>query len=113
MNNLIYTDADGNIRAYSNVNPNDFESFYKTLSEGSVLYNNGKIFGGNVQEKDRDLFPIVLKSFMKQWSTTRQVLQPVEKKVMFVVDETKTDIRDDGLGDMPAKKTRKKKVKHV
>lgn len=112
MNNLIYTDAEGTIRTYSNINPNDFDVFYKTLVPESILYINGMIYGEHVSEKDREIFPIVLKSFMKQWSTNQQVLQPVQPKVMFTVDESKTDIRDDGLGEMPVKKKRKPKGKN-
>lgn len=110
MFNLIYVDSEGTIRTHSNINKSEFDLFKSSLNDSCILFNNGTVFGGNVPEKDREIFPAILKSFMKQWSTNQQLLAPEQPKPFFVADESKTDTRNDGLDEVKVKKTRKKKV---
>lgn len=93
-NHIIYLDDEGTIRAESQAKTNDFDEFVRNLSPDKILYHEGKTFEENIPEKDKDIFPAVLKSFKKQWNSTTTFFtnSTLRNRSIEVVQEENTDL---------------------
>lgn len=73
MFGLIYTNDDGDLLAKKFAKQNEYAEFVATIKPEHLLYINDKVHKENVPEKQKEEFPIFLKSLKKQWGGTTYV----------------------------------------
>jgi len=110
MPQVIYKDEDGNIRAFKSIKNDDFTNFFNSLSEDQIIFKDGKVNEENIPDKDKEVFPAILKSFMKQWAMNQSVLEPAKREPKRkVVQEEGVDLVVEDT-PKPKKRGRKKKA---
>lgn len=105
MKYVIYLNTEEDeMRGQMFMNIDDYNAFSASIDPKCILYINGETIEANIPEAHKTLYPLVLRSFKKQWDGRQVIMAPPTPPMLPEAVEEPV---------VPVKKTRKPRAKKV